>query len=83
MEEKELEESPVLIAGMSMLYSLLLQEEESEYWYKKLEGFASAAKGGRRREAVSRLAYLDIALPHRAGERGHDQDHEENARPDL
>ena len=83
MEEKELEESPVLMAGMSMLYSLLLQEEESEYWYKKLEGFASAAKGGRRREAVSRLAYLDIALPHRAGERGHDQDHEENARPDL
>ena len=65
MEEKKLEESPVLMAGMSMLYSLLLQEEESEYWYKKLEGFASAAKGGRRREAVSRLAYLDIALPHR------------------
>ncbi len=65
MEEKELEESPVLMAGMSMLYSLLLQEEESEYWYKKLEGFASAAKGGRRREALSRLAYLDIALPHR------------------
>ncbi len=65
MEEKKLEESPVLMAGMSMLYSLLLQEEESEYWYKKLEGFAAAAKGGRRREAVSRLAYLDIALPHR------------------
>lgn len=65
MKEEEVEESPVLMAGMSMLYSLLLQEKESEYWYKKLEGFASAAKGGRRREAVSRLAYLDIALPHR------------------
>ena len=65
MEEKELEESPVLMAGMSMLYSLLMQEEESEYWYQKLEQFASTAKGGQKREAVSRLAYLDIALPHR------------------
>ncbi len=65
MEEKELEESPVLMAGMSMLYSLLMQEEESEYWYRKLEQFAACAKGGQKREAVSRLAYLDIALPHR------------------
>ncbi|MBD5395232.1 MAG: hypothetical protein HDR23_01725 [Lachnospiraceae bacterium] len=65
MEEKELEDSPVLMAGMSMLYSLLMQEEESEYWYKKLERFATSVKGGQKREAVSRLAYLDIALPHR------------------
>lgn len=65
MEEKEIEDSPVLMAGMSMLYSLLMQEEESEYWYGKLERFVSAAKGGQRREALSRLAYLDIALPHR------------------
>ena len=65
MEEKETEGSPVLMAGMSMLYSLLMQEEESEYWYGKLERFASSAKGGQRREALGRLAYLDIALPHR------------------
>ena len=65
MEEKELEDCPVLMAGMSMLYSLLMQEEESEYWYQKLEKFASTAKGGQKREAVSRLAYLAIALPHR------------------
>ena len=65
MEEKELEDSPVLMAGMSMLYSLLMQEEESEYWYKKLEKFAASAKGGQKREALSRLAYLEIALPHR------------------
>ncbi len=65
MEERELEESPVLMAGMSMLYSLMMQEKESEYWYWKLEKFASTAKGGQKREAVSRLAYLDIALPHR------------------
>ena len=65
MEEKELEDCPVLMAGMSMLYSLLMQEEESEYWYQKLEKFAASAKGGQKREAVSRLAYLAIALPHR------------------
>lgn len=65
MEERELEESPVLMAGMSMLYSLLMQEEESEYWYRKLEQFAVFAKGGQKREAISRLAYLDISLPHR------------------
>lgn len=65
MEERELEESPVLMAGMSMLYSLMMQEKESEYWYRKLEKFASTAKGGQKREAVSRLAYLAIALPHR------------------
>ena len=65
MEEKELEDCPVLMAGMSMLYSLLMQEEESEYWYQKLERFASTAKGGQKREADSRLAYLAIALPHR------------------
>ena len=70
------------MAGMSMLYSLLMQEEESEYWYRKLEQFAAIAKGGQKREAVSRLACLDIALPHR-GERGHGRDYEENARPDL
>ncbi len=65
MEEKELEDCPVLMAGMSMLYSLLMQEEESEYWYQKLEKFAASARGGQKREAVSRLAYLAIALPHR------------------
>lgn len=65
MEEEELEDSPVLMAGMSMLYSLLMQEEESEYWYEKLEKFAACAKGGQKREALSRLAYLDIGLPHR------------------
>lgn len=65
LEENEIEESPVLMAGMSMLYSLLMQEEESEYWYGKLKRFVSTVKGGQRREALSRLAYLDIALPHR------------------
>lgn len=65
MREEEVEESAVLMAGMSMLYSLLLQEGESEYWYDKLKLFVQKTKGGQRREALSRLVYLDIALPHR------------------
>ena len=65
LEEQEIETSPVLMAGMSMLYSMLMDEEKSEYWYEKLTAFAKKAKGGTLREAQSRLAYLDIALPHR------------------
>lgn len=65
MQEEEIEKSVILMAGMSMLYSLLLQEEKSEYWYDKLKLFAQNAEGGQRREALSRLVYLDIALPHR------------------
>ena len=65
LEEQEIESSPVLTAGMSMLCSMLMDGEKSEYWYGKLKDFAKRARGGALREARSRLAYLDIALPHR------------------
>ena len=65
MDEREIADSPVLMAGMSMLYSMLMDSEKSEYWYEKLKAFASNARGGVQREAQSRLAYLDIGLPHR------------------
>lgn len=65
LKEEEVLESAVLMAGMSMLYSLMLKEEESEYWYAKLQSFAEMTKGGQKREALSLLVYLDIALPHR------------------
>ena len=65
MDEREIADSPVLMAGMSMLYSMLMDGEKSEYWYEKLKAFAASARGGVRREALSRLAYLDIGLPHR------------------
>lgn len=65
LEEEEVEGNVILMTGMSMLYSMLLQGEESEYWYEKLKTFAENAKGGQKREALSRLVYLDIALPHR------------------
>ena len=65
LSEKEISSSIVLMAGMSMLYSLLMQPEKSEYWYNRLQIFAEGAVNGQKREALSRLAYLDISLPHR------------------
>lgn len=65
LEESEIEGSPVLLAGMSMLCSMLMDAERSEYWYARLKAFARTAQGGERREALSRLTYLDIGLPHR------------------
>lgn len=65
MDERDIEDSPVLMAAMSMLCSMLMDEEKSEYWYKKLKAFSEDARGGEKREALSRLTYLDIGLPHR------------------
>ncbi len=55
-----------LMAGMSMLYSLMLQPDESEHWYRCLKNFEKRQTNSRlKKEAQSRLAYLDVALPHR------------------
>lgn len=65
MPKKEIESSAILMAAVSMIYSMLMQPEKSEYWYRKLEEYERIAKGAERKEAKSRLIYLDIALPHR------------------
>ena len=65
MEEQDIEDSAILISGMSMLYSLLMQPQKSEEWYERLQKHADNVRGGERREALARLLYLDIALPHR------------------
>lgn len=65
MDEDEVGKSPVLMAALSMLHSILMEPERSEYWYQRLSDFAKASSGGARREAQSRLAYLEIGLPHR------------------
>ena len=53
-----------------MLYDLVMQPEKSEYWYKELADYEKDKVHSRehRREARVRLAYLDIALPHRGTE---------------
>lgn len=65
LPEEVIEKNSILISGMSMLYSLLLQPENSEKWYNKLKELEKDLVGAARREAKSRIAYLDIALPHR------------------
>lgn len=57
--------SPVLMAGISMLQSILMNQEESERWYNLLKKFAEENEGRAKKEAKNRLLYLDIGLPHR------------------
>ena len=56
--------SPVLMAGLSLLQSMLMNIEESDRWYHALEKYAEEHTGSEKREAKSRLLYLKIALPH-------------------
>lgn len=65
LPEEKIKESVELMAGMSMLQSMLLNEEESERWYQELVAYAKEKTGGMKREAETRLLYLDIALVHR------------------
>lgn len=67
LSEQEIKESPILMAGMCMLYDLIMQPEKSELWYQELVAFEKDRVNNRdlRREARVRMAYLDIALPHR------------------
>ena len=65
LPEEKIKESVELMAGMSMLQSMLLNEEESERWYQELSAYAKEKTGGMRRAAEARILYLDIALVHR------------------
>lgn len=65
LPEERIAENPVLMAGMSMLQSMLMNEEESERWYHALKEYAKDQSPAVKREIRSRLLYLDIALPHR------------------
>ena len=60
---------PELMAGLSILYSMMLRPDESEQWYSVLKNYADdrSKKTSDRKRAKERLLYLDIALPHRAG----------------
>ncbi len=61
----EIEKEPTLMAAESVLYSVLMNTEKSEYWYSRLKQYAGAAKGTAHNEAVGEIAYLDVVLPHR------------------
>lgn len=69
LPEQAILENPVLISGMSMLCSLMMNPKKSEQWYQKLKEYSVNPENPKhqRKDAKNRLAYLDIALPHRAG----------------
>ena len=69
LPEQTISENPVLISGMCMLCSLMLNPEVSEMWYQKLKEYAENPENPKhqRKEAKNKLVYLDISLPHRAG----------------
>jgi LuxR family maltose regulon positive regulatory protein len=65
LSESVIEKSPELMAGLSLLQSILLNDEESERWYEKLAGYEKKQTGQAKREALEKLLYLDISLPQR------------------
>ncbi len=65
LPEEIIRENPVLMMGMSLLQSILMNVEESERWYHELEEYQKRAEGSEAREAKGRLITLDISLPHR------------------
>ena len=68
LPETEILASPALIQGMSMLCALSMDYAGSERWYGELQKFASRCgkQDAAGRQARSRLAWLDIALPQRS-----------------
>ena len=65
LPREDIRKNPDLMCGMSMLNSLLLDQEESEYWYGELKAFAQQQTGSLLRYTKSLILYLDIGLPHR------------------
>ncbi|HEX3076454.1 MAG TPA: LuxR C-terminal-related transcriptional regulator [Lachnospiraceae bacterium] len=65
LSEEKIRESVELMAGMSMLQSMLLNIEESERWYEELKRLESTLTGSARKVARSWLVYLEIGIPHR------------------
>ncbi len=68
LSDEKIRTSPELMMGMSMLQSLLLDVEESKHWYRELEQYVKEHTGRERRQARSKLLYLEIGLPHRGSE---------------
>ena len=67
LPEEEILVSPGLMQAMCMLCALEMDYEESERWYQALADFAARCErtDAARKQARSRLAWLDIALPQR------------------
>lgn len=67
LDKKTVEQSPALMQAMSMLSALRGDYGESEKWYAALKNLSETLEKGdaMKKEAKSRLAWLDISLPQR------------------
>ena len=65
LSDEDISGSVYLMSAMSLLYSMLMDFDKSEYWYGRLKEYRDGAKGSEHREATRQLAYLDISLPGR------------------
>ncbi len=66
LPEQMIRTDPDLMAGMSMLYSILMDVEQSEFWYHALKEYAEGQTEDAYRAARIRLLWLDISLLHRS-----------------
>ncbi len=57
--------SPELMVAMSMIESILMNDEESEYWYDELKAYGEQKSGQQKQEVKQLILYLDICLPQR------------------
>jgi len=65
LDEEDIEKTPILMSAMSLLYSILMNPEKSEYWYGKLTDYSKKVKAAEKRETDELLLFLDLSLPHR------------------
>lgn len=65
LPEDVIKQDAELICAMSMLESIMLNDEASDYWYQVLENHAKTLTGSAKKLAQARLMHLDIILPHK------------------
>lgn len=65
LSDNDIGSSVYLMTAMSLLYSIMMDFEKSEYWYDRIVQYRDSAIGEKRREAIAQIAYLDITLPGR------------------
>lgn len=67
LDEDTILQYPELIAAVCMLYSLMLDVEQSEYWYAILKEKSKTLTGRPQKTAKRYLTYLDVACIHKPG----------------
>ncbi|MGN0678273.1 MAG: hypothetical protein ACI4JS_01280, partial [Oscillospiraceae bacterium] len=64
LRDEDIESEYCLMSSMSLLYSMLMNVEKSDYWYDRLKARLTGAKGSEKREILARIAFLDVSRMH-------------------